>query len=254
VSDPLERSCGQGLDAVLAATPFLWKGRQTNHRQAVLPTGHARLDSFLPGGGWPRGAVTELITAHPGLGEFSLLFPALAAAGAQGRWLLLIDPPWIPYPAALHGQGLCLERLLLVRTAGQDESLWACEQALRSIPEGIVLLWPRDIRFAALRRLQLAAESHCATAFLFRPEATAATASPAALRLRLDDAMGTSRIEILKCRGPKPAQALLLQPSYCSPRECHERIPNLVGDPVATVGAGLPYPRLPQASQPHRHH
>ena len=37
------------------------------------------------------------------------------------------------------GQGLNLERLLLIRGDTPGESLWACEQALRSMPEGIVL-------------------------------------------------------------------------------------------------------------------
>ncbi|MDX1555324.1 MAG: translesion DNA synthesis-associated protein ImuA, partial [Xanthomonadales bacterium] len=172
----MSRAAGDKLDAILAGTPRLWKGRRRNQAQDVLATGHAALDRHLPGGGWPRGAVTELVTARPGLGELSLLFPALAAAGGPGCWLLLIDPPWIPYPASLYGHGLCLERLLLIRTPGAGESLWACEQALRGMPQGIVLAWPRDIRFAALRRLQLAAEDQGGTAFLFRPESAAAAA------------------------------------------------------------------------------
>ena len=46
------------------------------------PTGHARLDARLPGKGWPLGAMTELISRNrPGLGEFRLLFPALADTG-----------------------------------------------------------------------------------------------------------------------------------------------------------------------------
>ena len=47
------------IDDVLASTPQLWKGRQANHSLHTLPTGHARLDAQLPGGGWPLGAVTE---------------------------------------------------------------------------------------------------------------------------------------------------------------------------------------------------
>ena len=69
------------LDALLARAPQLWRGREPNRGQSSLPSGHARLDARLPGGGWPIGAVTELIPANPGLGEFSLLFPALATLG-----------------------------------------------------------------------------------------------------------------------------------------------------------------------------
>src|SRR5690606_19976306 len=122
--------------------------------------------------------------------EFSLLFPALAEINRRGEWLVLVDPPWIPYPAALQGHGLALERLLLVRTASAGESLWACEQALRGSRGGAVLAWPElngypAISFARLRRLQLAAEAGAKPAFLFRPDSVRQTASPAALRLYL---------------------------------------------------------------------
>ena len=197
------------IDTLLADTPHLWRGREPNRHQRTLATGHARLDAYLPGGGWPVGAVTELITNQPGLGEFSLLFPALAEISHNGQWLILVDPPWVPYPAALQGHGLALERLLLVRTHSARESLWACEQALHGIQGGAVLAWPEQASFARLRRLQLAAEANTKLAFFFRPEQALTSASPCALRLHLQgaaqdnapsNARGT-RIDILKCRG-----------------------------------------------------
>lgn len=220
-------AAGSSLDDLLARAPQLWRGREPNRNQRTLGTGHARLDKRLPGGGWPLGALTELIANTHGLGEFSLLFPVLAEISHRGEWLVLIDPPWIPYPAALQGHGLALERLLLVRTASAGESLWACEQALRGSRGGAVLAWPeligyQPINFARLRRLQLAAEAGAKPAFLFRPDSMRKTASPAALRLylqadenRLQDAAaehrpGSTRIEILKSRGPQNRQPLWL--------------------------------------------
>ena len=190
---------------LLDATPQLWTGRQFSRRQRTLPTGHARLDARLPGGGWPLGAVSEIVAASPGLGEFSLLFPVLAELGAREQWVVLVDPPWIPYPAALRAQGLRLERLLLVRTRDEKEALWACEQALRSGRGGAVLAWPRRIGFARVRRLQLAAEAHAKLAFLFRPESALGEASPAALRLQLESgAQQDVSIRVIKCRGSRP--------------------------------------------------
>ena len=197
------------LDTLLRTTPRLWKGRRSNCSQRSLPTGHPRLDARLPGRGWPVGAVTELISHKPGVGELSLLFPALARMGQQGQWLILVDPPWIPYPASLHGHGLPLERLLLIRTHREKESLWACEQALRGSRGGSVLAWPEQISFSRLRRLQLAAEENGKLAFLFRPEQAAHTSSPAALRLQLQASSdhGTS-ITVLKCRGSRPVEPI----------------------------------------------
>ena len=194
------------IDTLLTATPRLWRGREPNSNQCSLATGHARLDARLPGGGWPLGAVTELISRQAGLGEFSLLFPALSAISRNGQWLVLVDPPWIPYPAALHGHGLALERLLLVRSGSARESLWACEQALRGSQGGAVLAWPEHASFASLRRLQLAAENGAKLAFLFRPESALAAASPSALRLHLQGDESGTRIDILKCRGQRPSE------------------------------------------------
>jgi cell division inhibitor SulA/protein ImuA len=199
------------LTTLLDTTPQLWKGRRPNYSQRSLQTGHARLDALLPGKGWPLGAITELILHKSGLGEFSLLFPALIEMGQRGQWLILVDPPWIPYPASLHGRGLPLERLLLIRTQSDKESLWACEQALRANRGGAVLAWPEQISFARLRRLQLAAEENGKLAFLFRPEQAAQTGSPAALRLQLQAGKDQSTsITVLKCRGSRPLEPICI--------------------------------------------
>jgi cell division inhibitor SulA/protein ImuA len=242
-----------GIDALLNATPQLWQGRQCSRGQAALPTGHARLDARLPGQGWPLGAVTELMSGHPGLGEFSLLFPALAKLGEQGLWGVLVDPPWIPYPAALQAHGLRLERLLLVRTNSNKESLWACEQALCGSRGGAMLAWPERIDFAHLRRLQLAAETNSKLAFLFRPESALRDSSPAALRLQLEpgDHQGT-RVSVLKCRGgrlPEPVWipgpfSAYANPSYQTQGHalaCHQT-------PAPGPGSAHPRPGRPQDS------
>ena len=218
------------ISKLLSTTPQLWKGRRANHAQRALPTGHARLDARLPGSGWPLGAVTELISAQPGLGEFSLLFPALTRMSEQGQWIIMIDPPWIPYPASLHGHGLLLEQLLLVRTHKKKESLWACEQALSGGRCGAVLAWPERISFTRLRRLQLAAESSGKVAFLFRSENALGAASPAALRLQLEAGgeHGT-RINVLKCRGRRPVEPTWITRPYSQPHTRHMSKPQKPG-------------------------
>ena len=47
--------------------PKLWRA----HEQASIrtePTGFSALDRALPGGGWPLGAVSEVLHAQPGVG------------------------------------------------------------------------------------------------------------------------------------------------------------------------------------------
>lgn len=196
-----------------ARWPGVWRGRSLRRKLAALPTGHTALDRHLPGHGWPLGALSELLTDSPGSGEFSLLLPLLARLSTQGQWIVLVDPPWTPYPPALHGHGVALERLMLIRTATAGDSLWACEQVLRELRGGAVLAWHDDPGFARLRRLQLAARTGLKAGFLFRPCARGGQPSPAALRLQLEpDPLGT-RVTVLKCQGRRPPSPILVQRS-----------------------------------------
>ena len=199
--------------ASLASHPLLWRGKEVSHRIATLGTGHAVLDEALPGNGWPQGAVTELVNDVAGCGELSLLLPVLAQLSRDNHWISMIDPPWIPYPPALHGHGLALEKLLLIRTHSRAESLWACEQVVRGIPGGALLAWPETMSFSELRRLQLAAERTQKTVFLFNDSKAANTASPAALRLKLTADDGDLQIRVLKCRGKRPASGIRIRRS-----------------------------------------
>ena len=91
-------------------------------------------------------------------------------------------------------------RVLVVDTQDAKESLWACEQALRSGRGGAVLAWPGRIDFARLRRLQLAAERGDCLGVLFRPLRDAAASSPAALRLKVSPSPLGLDVEVLKRR------------------------------------------------------
>ncbi len=186
----------------------VWRGKQGLGHIQTLTTGHTGLDAALPGNGWPTGAVTELVNATAGCGELSLILPVLAKLSQEKHWIIVVDPPWIPYPPALHGHGLVLDRLLLVRTQNRGESLWACEQVLRGIPGGAVLAWPDTVSFSELRRLQLAAKHSQKIAFIFRHIEAASASSPAALRLLLEPDDDSLQIRVLKCRGQRPVSAV----------------------------------------------
>ena len=208
----------EGLDALLRRGRLWQAGRGARQGVAAIPTGFAELDACLPGGGWPAAALTELLIDQHGRGELALLLPALVrlceGAGSSGstRWVCWIAPPFIPYAPALAAHGLSPERMLVVHpprrqnsTQAAVEPLWAAEQALRSGQCCAVLTWAQVIDDRGLRRLQLAAEASDAWAVLFRPAQLHRQASPAALRLQLDQ----HGLSILKCRGGQPARLSL---------------------------------------------
>lgn len=194
------------LESLLDQRPDLWRGRSRSQSlPAGVPTGFAALDGALTWGGWPPGSLSELLAEATGSG-LGLVLPALAQLGCEDRWLLLVDPPWHPFAPALAAQGLALERLVVAR-AGQQRA-WAAEQGLRSGACAAVLLWGGRWDGAALRRLQLAAETGGALAFLFRDLAAGRHPSPASLRLQVGPAVAGYRVRVLKQRGGPGGAAL----------------------------------------------
>lgn len=209
----------------LLRNPRVWRARSTAPAQAPQgwPSGYRKLDRVLPGGGWPRHALTEILVGHHGTGELRLLMPALARLSRAGQeddagkagWVTWIAPPFQPYPPALSEWGIDLSRLLVVHPKHGTDTLWAAEQALASGNCAAVLLWPGEINkdgprtgtvsINFSRRLQLAAEKGRSWAVAFRPLAARSEISAAALRLELAKGERGTDIRILKSRGGRPA-------------------------------------------------
>ncbi len=204
--------------------PALWRAHQLGRQhETTWPSGFAALDAVLPGGGWPSRVLTELLLPRAGLGEMRLLAPALAAVQRAEGCVMLFDPPALPFGWALAECGLDLAQLFVVRSRQAQRGrargplpaadvLWALEQALRSGQVGAVLAWlPARLPADALRRLQLAAQTHDGPAFVLRDDAARTRPSVAPLRLWLCAAGADAlRVHLLKRRGPPLAQPLAL--------------------------------------------
>ncbi len=201
-------AAAQALDNLLR-DPRLWRGPSVNAAHlATETTGYAALDAALPGGGWPKNGITELLHAFDGLGELTLLLPTLARLTQTGRIVVLVGAPYLPYPAALLAQDIDLRQLYFI-TALKKESLWTTEQCLRSGACAVVIGWQMAAEERAIRRLQVAAEHGQTLGFVFRPAAAAANPSPATVRIRIDAVEDETHLEILKCRGGRaPARKI----------------------------------------------
>lgn len=202
----------------LLQRPDVWRLRDrrpsAKNGDSGAATGFRDLDRALYGGGWPRAALTELLTDCSGIGELRLLTPLLATLAAQQLWQLWINPPFIPYAPALVQHGIDPARLIVVRAEARQQ-LWACEQALRSAACGAVLYWPSAaLRYGELRKLQVAAGAQHCVGFLLRTSHSVLQTSPAALRLQLSVDDAHLSVQILKQRGGNAGQRVSIpQPS-----------------------------------------
>ena len=189
------------LDLVLQH-PGIWRGDQlAQTAEDTLPTGFAELDEQLPGGGWPCGALTEILLEREGIGELRLLLPALARVSAKNEWQAWVAPPHVPYAPALSVAGVNLKQLLVAKPQSATDAWWTAEQALRSGACSAVLAWLSMPDERRMRRLQLGAESGGAWGVLFRSASAAQERSTAALRLRLEATSNGLAVHILKRRG-----------------------------------------------------
>ncbi len=196
--------------AEILLRPDVWRGDAPPPVPAVA-TGFSVLDAVLPGGGWPRAALTEVTFPRPGIGELQLFLPALAALSRGDRWIVFIAPPYIPYAPALSAAGVDLSRLLMVYPKTRSDHLWAVEASLHSGACAMVLAWALYADSAHLRRLQLAAEAGGTGAVLFQRHSM--PGSTAALRLRLESGAHDDarlNVHILKRRGGGPVGPLAL--------------------------------------------
>ncbi len=182
----------------------------------VLPFGVEEIDAALPWGGLPLGGLHEVMGGADGAADafcVAVLGRLCANGEENGRGVAL----WCLGPAlfetgSLYGPGVAAggldpDRLVVARGCRETDVLWAMEEGLRCVRLAAVLGEVRAPGLTASRRLQLAAETTCTTAFLLR-RGRAGTGPTAALtRWRLSSVPSVSghrvrwRAELMRCRG-----------------------------------------------------
>lgn len=197
-------------------------GRATSAAPRIVRSEWPSLDAILPGGGWPAGAIVELMPTATGIGELRLVLPTLAQLSRTEHHVGFVSPPYVPFAPALAKQGIALERLVVIDARTTEDTLWAFEQTLRCKSFGAVLAWCPTAKDREVRRLQLAAEAGGSIGFLYRPPSAVLEPSPAAIRLRLHASEQGLVVDVLKCRGARSGMSLAISGlrSAVSPDMC----------------------------------
>ncbi len=195
--------------------------RKPPPRPCFVSSGRPEVDALLPGGGFPRGALTEL-AGGPASGKTGLVLSALAAAMEAGGLAAFVDGRGELYPPAVLAFGVDLGRLLVVRSPpgragegeGLREALWAAEALLASgafeavaidVPvdrESARVPWSCNLD-AMLRRLRAAAEQGGAVGIWLGPAGGARV--PSAVRLELSACAAGARVRRAFARGAEGA-------------------------------------------------
>jgi len=171
----------------------------------TLPFGLAALDSCLPEGGLPCGALHEVVPAPYGIpAAFGFIAAILGRISSPpppgprlrapewGRVFLVLPAYGFREYGRLHGHGLKNlgldpARLVLVETAHRRDTLWAIEEALRSGAPAAIAAMIDKLDLKTSQRLHLAATDCGLPLFLLRP-AQNLESSAAATRWRVGTA------------------------------------------------------------------
>jgi protein ImuA len=191
-----------------------------------LPFGIQALDTHLPQGGLPLGALHEVRAAD---------FPALPAALGfclamlgridRSKPLMLIAGRNLAehgrlYYHGLPAFGLDPERLIWVAPRDITQSLWAMETALRSgVPSAVLAMVAEDLRLHDSQRLQLAAKTAGIPLVLVSAR-KAARSNVAVTRWTIDAAPAARdrfgliaqmrwRVKLERCRNGRPGEWLV---------------------------------------------
>lgn len=127
--------------------------RRLERKPATQPcfasSGRPDIDALLPGKGFPRGALSELM-GGPGSGKTAVALSSLAIGMSEEGLGAFVDGRGELYPPAVASFGLDLNRLLIVRPSSGDpgcdgleqtrRALWAAEALLASGAFPIVVM------------------------------------------------------------------------------------------------------------------
>lgn len=191
---------------------YVWQAQQSldqraNQHFSGVSSGYEALDTELPMGGWQPGQVCEIYHRSMGVGELSIVLPALAKISHQKKWVLWVAPPAMPYAPALKGAGINIDRVLVVHPKTHQEALWCLEEGLKSGHCSAVLGWLYQWDKNPIRRLQLAAQQSNSYCWLWPQMELDLSGSPAALRLTVQrENPWQLKIKFYKRRGAWPSQ------------------------------------------------
>jgi len=201
--------------------------RRPARRGGCVPCRRPEVDEALPGGGFPRGAISEL-RGGPASGKTAVALAVFAALEGEGL-AAYVDGRGELYPPAAAALGVDLARLLIVRpgvtaaaggTRAADPprggparevaltALWAAEALLASgafaaVAVDMPLTHAVRGADAMLRRLQAAAEKGGAVGLWLSPSGSALR-PPAAVRVELASRGGRTVARRLVGEAPAP--------------------------------------------------
>jgi protein ImuA len=149
----------------------------------TIPSGCKSMDKHLPGGGFARGSMLELIRSGTGSqhllaqggGISTIAWMIAKQASQEGKYLVVVDARRQLYPPALQALGVPLDRVIALHPSNHADLVWGVDQALRCSAVGAVIAEIHSLEDRIARRWQLATEQGGGLGILVREAYSART-------------------------------------------------------------------------------
>lgn len=222
-----------GLEQLLNRNDLWRGGSRALGSQMSVDSGYANLNASLLNNGWPARTLIEVCQKGFQHLEWLLFAPVLKTTT---RYVVLLNPPALPFCQALIQAGIDLERVIVVQVANKADFLASFVELARTESCELLLAWQAQqaLSYTELRKCLLASNENAGLCVLFRPESAQQQSSPAALRLVSEIKPSDVAIHIFKQKG-------VLQQ--------HQSTPIRLPIPKAWLGF-LPYHLLDQTPLP----
>jgi cell division inhibitor SulA len=188
-----------------------WERTSAIPASRITTSGIPALDGLLPGGGWPKVGLVELVVPDAQTDAMPLLLPALARISQQGRWITMVNPPHQARLQLCTAAEVNAARILQVNPHPGRSALWTMESMLRSRDCGVVMAWPPCYTELMGKRLQKAAALGRALGILCRQERQVTPVPGVDLRLRLEDNPAGTVVYRLNGQGVALSGAVLIR-------------------------------------------
>lgn len=181
--------------------PDIWRGDSRAFvPQVTVDSGYIKLNNSLLNNGWPRRSLIEVCQKGLHQQEWFLFTPVLKASTG---YIVLLNPPALPFCQALIQAGIDLERVIVVQVTNKADFLASFVELARTESCELLLAWQQHqtLSYTELRKCLLASGEGAGLCVLFRPESAQQQSSPAALRLLTEIGSADIHIRIFKQKG-----------------------------------------------------
>lgn len=179
----------------------IWRGGSYRPaHQEILDTGFSELNNGLLNGGWPSSSLIEICQKGLQHLEWLVFLPALKTI--EG-YIVLLNPPGVPFCQAFIQAGIDLERIIIVEAANKADFLASFTELARTRACEALFAWQQqqNLSYTELRKCLLACNDGSGLGILFRPESAQQQSSPANLRLQTQITHTHIQLNIFKQKG-----------------------------------------------------